>query len=183
MPRRLLKKIIPDPASLKGRWFLRPFGDRLVDPQLWTLHRRGVTYAFGVGLAISFIPLPGHMLLACMIGVLFRLNIPVACAATFVVNPFTIVPLYYCAYRVGAALLQEPRHHFHFVPSLHWLRHGLDPRVAAVLARLPGVRDRHRLPRLAHPRMGLALAGTQPLPRAPPDAGRLRRLCAAATRG
>jgi uncharacterized protein len=127
MPRRLLKKIIPDPASLKGRWFLRPFGDRLVDPQLWTLHRRGVTYAFGLGLAISFIPFPGHMLLACMLGVLFRLNIPVACAATFVVNPFTIVPLYYCAYRVGAALLQEPRHHFHFVPSLHWLRHGLTP--------------------------------------------------------
>ena len=127
MPRRLLQKLIPDPASLKGRWFLRPFGDRLVDPQLWTLHRRGVTYAFGVGLAISFIPFPGHMLLACMLGVLLRLNIPVACAATFVVNPFTIVPLYYCAYRVGAALLQEPRHHFHFVPSLHWLRHGLTP--------------------------------------------------------
>jgi uncharacterized protein (DUF2062 family) len=127
MPRRLLQKLIPDPASLKGRWFLRPFGDRLVDPQLWTLHRRGVTYAFGLGLAISFIPFPGHMLLACMLGVLFRLNIPVACAATFVVNPFTIVPLYYCAYRVGAALLQEPRHHFHFVPSLHWLRHGLTP--------------------------------------------------------
>ena len=61
MPRRLLQKLIPDPASLKGRWFLRPFGDRLVDPQLWTLHRRGVTYAFGVGLAISFIPFPGHM--------------------------------------------------------------------------------------------------------------------------
>jgi uncharacterized protein (DUF2062 family) len=127
MPRRLLKKFIPDPASLKGRWFLRPFGDRLVDPHLWTLHRRGVTYAFGAGLAISFIPFPGHMLLACAIAVLFRLNIPVACAATFVVNPFTIVPLYYCAYRVGAALLHVPRHRFHFVPSLHWLQHGLTP--------------------------------------------------------
>jgi uncharacterized protein len=127
MPRRLLKKLVPDPASLKDRWFLRPFGDRLVDPYLWTLHRRGVTAAFGVGLAISFIPFPGHMLLACTLAVLCRLNIPVACAATFVVNPFTIVPLYYCAYRVGETLLREPHHHFHFVPSLHWLRHGLTP--------------------------------------------------------
>jgi uncharacterized protein (DUF2062 family) len=127
MPRRLLKKLVPDPASLKDRWFLRPFGDRLVDPYLWTLHRRGVTAAFGVGLAISFIPFPGHMLLACTVAVLCRLNIPVACAATFMVNPFTIVPIYYCAYRVGEILLREPHHHFHFVPSLHWLRHGLTP--------------------------------------------------------
>ena len=67
------------------------------------------------------------MLLACTIAVLCRLNIPVAAAATFVVNPFTIVPLYYFAYRVGATLLHEPRHRFHFVPSLHWLRHGLTP--------------------------------------------------------
>lgn len=127
MPRRLLKKITPDPASLRDRWFLRPFGERLVDPRLWTLTRRGVTYAFGAGLAISFIPLPGHMLLACIIAMLCRLNIPVACAATFLINPFTIVPAYYGAYRVGAALLQLPRHHFHFVASLRWLRHGLTP--------------------------------------------------------
>ena len=127
MPRRLLKKFLPAPQALRERWAVRLFGDRIADPQLWTLHRRGVTYAFGMGLAISFIPLPVHMLLACTLAVLFRLNIPVACAATFIVNPFSIVPLYYCAYRVGALLLQQPRHHFHFVPSLHWLRHGLTP--------------------------------------------------------
>ncbi|MBS0377641.1 MAG: DUF2062 domain-containing protein [Proteobacteria bacterium] len=127
MPRRLLQKLIPDPATLKNRWFLRPFGDRLTDPQLWTLHRRGVTYAFGLGLAISFIPFPVHMLLACTLAVLIRLNIPVAVTATFFVNPFSIMPLYYFAYRVGLLLLQEPRMRFHFVPTLHWLRYGLAP--------------------------------------------------------
>jgi uncharacterized protein (DUF2062 family) len=127
MPRRFLQKFIPNPATLRDRWFLRPFGERLTDPQLWTLHRRGVTYAFGLGLAISFIPLPVHMLLACVLAVLLRLNMPVACAATFFVNPFSIMPLYYFAYRVGMALLQEPRRHFHFVPTLHWLRYGLAP--------------------------------------------------------
>ena len=115
------------PAELQDRWFLRPFGTRLADPQLWTLHRRGVTSAFGVGLAICFIPLPVHLALACTIAVICGLNIPVTAGTTFLLNPFTMVPVYYFAYRVGAALLHVPRQHFHFVPSWHWFAHELAP--------------------------------------------------------
>src|ERR1700739_4404954 len=61
MLRRRLQKIVPAPQSLRERWFLRPFGQRLADPQLWTLHRRGVTHAFGAGLAICFVPPAGHL--------------------------------------------------------------------------------------------------------------------------
>ena len=127
MLRRRLQKIVPAPQSLQQRWFLRPFGQRLADPQLWSLHRRGVTYAFGVGLAICFLPLPVHLPLAATVALLWRLNIPVACGTTFLVNPFTVWPVYYLAYRVGAALLQSPRQHFHFHLSWAWLRHGLTP--------------------------------------------------------
>jgi uncharacterized protein (DUF2062 family) len=127
MPRRFLQKITPDPASLRGLWFLRPFADRLSDPQLWTLHRRGVTYAFGAGLAICFIPLPVHLATACLVSLVWRLNLPVICGTTFLLNPFTAVPVYYLAYRVGAALLPEPRRHFHFVASWHWFTHALAP--------------------------------------------------------
>lgn len=118
---------MPAPHALRERWFLRLFGDRIANPQLWTLHRRGVTYAFGVGLAVSFVPLPVHMLLASTIAVIWRLNIPVAVGSTFVVNPFTAVPVYYFAYRVGAALLHTPRQHFKFHPTWHWFTHGLGP--------------------------------------------------------
>jgi hypothetical protein len=127
MPRRLLKRIFPAPDTLHGRWFLRPFGQRLADPLLWTLHRRGVTHAFGVGLAICFVPLPVHVLLATSVAVMWRLNIPVAVGTTFALNPFTAVPAYYLAYHVGAALLHTPPQHFHFVASWHWFRHGLEP--------------------------------------------------------
>ena len=127
MPRQWLKRIVPAPHMLRERWFLRPFGERLADPQLWTLHRRGVTYAFGAGLAICFVPLPVHLLLAGTIAVIWRLNIPVICGTTFLVNPFTAVPVYYAAYRVGAALLRLPRRHFHFHPTWEWFRHGLMP--------------------------------------------------------
>jgi uncharacterized protein (DUF2062 family) len=117
MPRELLKKLLPAPHTLRDRWFLRPFGERLGDPQLWTLHRRGVTYAFGAGLAICFVPLPVHLLLAATIAVLWRINIPVIAATTFLVNPFTAVPVYYFAYRVGGALLHLPHQHSRFVAS------------------------------------------------------------------
>jgi uncharacterized protein (DUF2062 family) len=127
MPRRFLQKITPDPAALRALWFMQPFAERLSDPQLWALHRRNVTYAFGAGLAICFIPLPVHLATACAIALLWRLNLPVICGTTFLLNPFTAVPVYYIAYRVGAALLPEPRHHFHFVASWHWFTHGLAP--------------------------------------------------------
>jgi uncharacterized protein (DUF2062 family) len=127
MLRERLKNIIPDPQALRERWFLRPFGELLTDPRLWTLNRRGVTPAFGAGLAICFVPLPVHMLLACGTAVIWRLNIPVICGTTLLLNPFTAVPVYYLAYRVGAALLHSPHQHFHFVPSWQWFRYGLAP--------------------------------------------------------
>ena len=108
MPRRYLQKIIPDPASLRELWFLRPFAQRLTDPQLWCLHRRGVTYAFGAGLAICFIPLPVHLGTACAVALLWRLNLPVICGTTFLLNPFTAVPVYYVAYRVGCGAAAAP---------------------------------------------------------------------------
>jgi uncharacterized protein len=127
MPRRLIKKIIPAPQSLRNRWFVRMFGARIADPQLWSLHRRAVTYAFGAGLAICFVPLPVHFLLAVTVAVIWRINLPVTYGTTFLVNPFSAVPVYYAAYRVGAALLHSPHQHFHFHPTWQWFRHGLVP--------------------------------------------------------
>lgn len=127
MPRRLLKRIVPAPQALRDRWFLRLFGERIADPHIWTLHRRAVTAGFGVGLAISFVPLPVHFLLSACIAVIWRINLPVTYGTTFIVNPFTAVPVYYVAYRVGAALLHVPRQHFRFHPTWQWFRHGLEP--------------------------------------------------------
>ncbi len=127
MPRRLLQKITPDPQALRSLWFLKPFAERLGDPQLWALHRRNVTWAFACGLAICFIPLPVHLASACAVALLWRLNLPVVCGTTFLLNPFSAMPVYYMAYRVGAALWPGPRQHFHFVASWHWFTHGLLP--------------------------------------------------------
>jgi uncharacterized protein (DUF2062 family) len=114
MHRRLLKKIMPSPGSLQKQWFLRPFGERLADPRLWALHRRGVTSAVGAGLAICFIPLPVHMLVAGFLAVFLRMNLPAIYGTIFLVNPLTAVPVYYAAYRVGVLLTGTPPQAFDF---------------------------------------------------------------------
>jgi len=130
MPRRFLKKICPSPDAMQNRWYLRPFGDRIADPRLWTLHRRAVTSAFGVGLAICFIPLPVHLVVAAMIAIAWRINLPAMYGTTLLVNPLTCVPVYYIAYRVGATLLGEASmapDGFRFRPSWAWFHTSLAP--------------------------------------------------------
>ncbi len=127
MPRRLLKKLCPNPGSMQKRWYLRPFGDRIADPRLWTLHRRAVTSAFGVGLAICFIPLPVHLLVAALIAVCWRINLPAIYGTTLLVNPLTCVPVYYTAYRVGTTLLGISPESFNFHRPGRGLRRAWDP--------------------------------------------------------
>jgi uncharacterized protein (DUF2062 family) len=127
MPRRFLKRFTPTPGSLERRWFLRLFGARISDPRLWGLCRRGVTGAFGVGLAICFVPLPVHLVLSSLVAVAWRLNLPVIIGTVLLINPVTIVPVYYVAYRVGAAFLGVSPQRFHFELSWGWLQNGLGP--------------------------------------------------------
>ena len=127
MPRRMLKKLLPSPGRLQGHWLVRVFGERLLDPRLWALHRRTITSAFGVGLAICFIPLPVHMLVAGLVAIVWRLNVPAIYVTIFLVNPVTMVPVYYIAYRVGALLLRVAPDQFSFQLSWTWLQNGLGP--------------------------------------------------------
>jgi uncharacterized protein (DUF2062 family) len=127
MPRQWIKKFAPHPHTLMDRWPLRAFGSHIRDPKLWTLHRRGVTAGFGAGLAICFMPLPIHWPLATLVAITWRINLPTIIAATLIVNPLTMVPIYYAAYRVGAALTGAPVHRFGFRLSWDWLQHGLGP--------------------------------------------------------
>ena len=160
MPRRLLKKICPSPGALQKRWYLRPFGDRIADPRLWTLHRRAVTTAFGVGLAICFIPLPVHMLVAGLIAVALRINLPAIYGATLLVNPLTCVPVYYMAYRVGTALLGISPETFRFTAQLGVVPEQPPAGLETVPARMRGLCGGDRRPGLAAPGAHLALART-----------------------
>ncbi len=99
--RNFLRKLLPHHESVKANRWLKPFGSWLQNQYLWRLHRRAVAGGVAVGLFCGLIPGPLQMVCATLMAVLFRVNLPVALFATLYTNPFTIVPLYLLAYRIG----------------------------------------------------------------------------------
>ena len=94
MPRKFLRKHLPDVATVRSYRLVSMFGTWLHHPNLWCLNRRSVPGAVAIGLFCGLIPL--------------RKNIPVALIVTLYTNPLTIVPLYILAYGYGQLLLGMP---------------------------------------------------------------------------
>ena len=125
MPRRFFRRFALKRTHLKEQWFLAPFDHLLHDPNLWGIRRRSVTPAVALGVFIAFLPFPGHFLLAAVLAVLMRVNIPVAVLATLLVNnPVTMAPIYYVAFEVGGVLLGLQPQPFEFEPSIEWVLSG-----------------------------------------------------------
>ncbi len=85
---------------LQNRW-LSPLRQWLHHPNLWHLHRRSVAGGVAIGLFCGLIPGPLQMLTAVLLAMLWRVNLPVAAFATLYTNPFTVVPLYLLAHKIG----------------------------------------------------------------------------------
>ena len=59
---------------------------------------RAVALGLGIGVIIPFF----HTVIAAMLAIPLRANVAIAAAFTLVVNPLTIPPMYYAAYRIGS---------------------------------------------------------------------------------
>ena len=122
MPRRFFRKFAFKRHQIAEQWFMTPFRHLLHDHRLWGIRRKTVVPAFSLGLAVAFLPFPGHFLLAALAALALRINIPVAAVSTLVVNPVTVGPLFYSAYRLGAAMLDIAPGPFDFELSLDWMQ-------------------------------------------------------------
>lgn len=121
MPKKFIKRYIPDHKTIRDHKHLRIFGKLLHDPNLWHLNRRSVPGAVSVGLFAAFIPGPVQMLLAAAGSIIFRVNLPLAIALTFITNPFTVPPIAYFSYKIGTWILGMPEHEFKIEMSIQWL--------------------------------------------------------------
>ena len=119
--KRWLKRVTPDRRVLENHWCLKHFTAVMLDRRCWTINRSSVTRSFALGLFIAFIPptpLPVHLVLCALLGVYFRLNLPVLVATVFISNPFTWVPQVAGSLWVGAKLLG-----LDLMPLLHAVSH------------------------------------------------------------
>jgi len=121
MAKKLLKRFLPEPHTFRDHAQLRRFGARLHDPHLWHLSRRSVPGAFSIGLFVAFMPLPGHMIMAAALAIAARVNLPIAVALVWVNNPFTLAPIFYITYKLGAWVLREPANTVVVEPTFDWL--------------------------------------------------------------
>lgn len=124
MPRRFFRKFAFKREHVREQWYLGPFRHLLHDPNLWGIRRRTVVPAFALGLFVSYLPFPGHMVTAALLALALRINIPVATVSTWALNPLMIGPMYYVAYEFGSFLLGRTPRPFEFELSFAWLIDG-----------------------------------------------------------
>jgi uncharacterized protein len=118
---RWLKRVTPDRRTLETLWCLKPFTALVVDRGCWSFNRTSVVHAFSLGLLIAFVPptpLPLHLTLCALLGILFRLNLPVLFATVFISNPLTWFLQIFGSVWVGTKLMGQD-----LVPFVHELRH------------------------------------------------------------
>ncbi|PPC74140.1 DUF2062 domain-containing protein [Pokkaliibacter plantistimulans] len=114
MPRKLLKRFIPQPAELKKHRSLRWLGELLDGPNIWHLTRGSVSRACFVGIFCAFLPMPFQMVVAAVFSILCRSNMPLSVALVWLTNPVTMPPVFYFCYRIGAWMLNMEPVHFSF---------------------------------------------------------------------
>ncbi|OIO69799.1 MAG: DUF2062 domain-containing protein [Zetaproteobacteria bacterium CG12_big_fil_rev_8_21_14_0_65_55_1124] len=122
MPRKLIKRFMPDHKKIREQKCLRFLGTRLHNPSLWHLNRHSVAGAFFIGLFCAFMPIPFQMVLAAVLAVFFHVNIPISVALVWLTNPLTMPSVFYFCYEVGQWMLGMPdAEDFHFEANWQWM--------------------------------------------------------------
>ncbi|WP_338468019.1 DUF2062 domain-containing protein [Novosphingobium sp. ZN18A2] len=98
-------RLVPTRDQLANNRWLKPFSHNILRPELWRFTRRSVPRGVALGLFIGTIIPMAHFLVAAALAVFVRANVPVALAATFIGNPFTVAGIWWLGYRIGEALL------------------------------------------------------------------------------
>jgi uncharacterized protein len=99
------KTHLPTRESIESNRWTRPFAASLLKPDLWRFNRRSVPRAVAVGLLIAPVVPFAHTLIAALAAVRVRANVVIAAGITWLMNPFTMPPFYYSAYKIGSAML------------------------------------------------------------------------------
>ncbi len=97
--------------SMRGGRLHAILGRHAFHPKVWRSDKRAIAGGLAAGLFVAFTPtLPFQMLLAAVIAIYFKVNLPIALAACWVTNPLTAVPIYMAGRKLGKAMLTHNEH-------------------------------------------------------------------------
>ncbi|RUO21480.1 DUF2062 domain-containing protein [Aliidiomarina haloalkalitolerans] len=133
MPRKFLKRFMPDVHKLNQYGVLKPFGAVAHDTNLWHLNRKTAAGGFAIGIFFAFMPMPFQMIAAAAVAIFFRVNLPLSVAMVWISNPITMPAMLYGSYRVGSFLLRQPSEPFLFELSVAWFQASLSTIVPALV--------------------------------------------------
>ena len=107
MARLFLRRWLPDPAALRTHRSLRWMGPLLDRPWLWHVNRSSISRGLAIGMFFGVLVPLGQGLVAGVVAIGLRANLPAAVFATFVSNPLTTPAILLAAYHAGSAVLGE----------------------------------------------------------------------------
>lgn len=125
MPKKTIKKFLPDHQKIKQNKAINLFGTLLHDANLWHLNRKSARGAFAIGMFNAFIPVPFQMYLSAFAAIIFKVNLPLSVGLVWISNPITMPPLFYACYKLGELILGPTGHEFAFELSWDWLVHSI----------------------------------------------------------
>lgn len=125
MPKKIIKRLMPDQQTIKDNKYLKVFGNLLHNANLWHLNRHSVAKAFAVGLFFAFVPVPFQMVLAAGTAIIVHANLPLSIALVWLTNPLTMPFIFYACYLVGVWVLAVPEQDFTFHASWQWVLDSL----------------------------------------------------------
>lgn len=100
---------MPSHDAIRQNRHIAWFGPRLQHHNLWHFHRRSVAGGVAAGMFAGLVPgsNPVQFTVAAILAIAFRVNLPVAVIVTLYSNPFTVVPLYFAAFKLGQLVLLQ----------------------------------------------------------------------------
>src|SRR5579862_8691996 len=87
-----------------NRWINHPFFKKYITSNtfLFKSNRESIARGVAIGLFVAILPiLPFQSLLAILLTILLRANLPIAFFISWISNPFTIAPIAYFNYYIG----------------------------------------------------------------------------------
>lgn len=101
-------KILPSRKKIENSKVLSPIAHLLGNPRIWHFNRRTIARGIAIGFFFGSLPIIGQMLLAAIMAIILRVNMPIAVMSTFISNPVTMPFFYTANYYFGAWMMGKP---------------------------------------------------------------------------